>query len=235
MSLRHWWQEPPNPSLERAGLTLDTAKCAAAFEAARRKPQFWAAVQRGKMPEPWQIFSGLVFVWWSRSWADLEPDQRVRLLVETTSPYFVPPIGYSYFPEDSPSGSSAAAWLPAPLPPNDDCVAAVEFVRLCRRMESAGFLVGGVNNLSAQAVRYALSAIERQPRSFRQADLVGTVLERETPTGAAVAAEVKVLGHVRRGKRWECERHFRFESIMGQFERQDAGGGEADFVRRFRL
>jgi len=235
----HWWLAPGVSALARAGLSLDEAKAAAWFEAARRHPDMAKGVRAGRPVDGWQIASGLVWAWSSESWASLHGDQRARLLASVRSPFFLPPSGYSFFPEDSLAAQQQAAWVPLAAPDTDDCDAAVEYVRRVRALERAGFVVGAVNNQSAQTVRYAASAITAGERSFPAADLVVQVAtaERETANGVRVAsrAEVRVLGRFRRARGWRMERSFRFETVMASLALWDLRGVQSDFICRLRL
>ena len=240
VSWAHWWTEPRTLAMPRAGLTIDQAKAACIFEGLRRRPEVARAVAARKLPEGWQVLTGLAWAWWSESWADLHTDQQARLLNEMRRPCYLPPIGYSVFPQDDAEAQRRASYEPLVLPPEDDCDGAVAFVAKCRRLQAAGFAVGAVDCKTSQAIRYAAAALTDQPRTVRAADLVVRTCHahRETPTGARHAAqsEVEVLGHVRAGDGWRAECHFDWVSIVREFEAVDAGhGGKLNFIPRLRL
>ena len=236
---RWWWLEADAPCHRRAGLSLDEAKCAAAFEAMRRRPEMIDAVSNKRLPDGWQIFTGLVWGWWTESWADLHLDQQARLLVETRNPLFVPPVGFTFFPVDSTEDRIRSAWTALSLPPDDDCDAAVDFVRRCRKLQAAGCLLGAAANLTRMQARYAGLAIDATARSVRARDVVAASIVRHVmhPDGAEVQsqARVRLLGHVQHGDGWEAEREFRFEGIMAQLEKHDRRGRPSDFMSRIRL
>lgn len=232
---RHWWLEDGRPGLKNGGLSLDEGKCAAAYEATRRREEVRAAALRGRLPAGWQVFSGLAWSWWSESWADLHTDQQARLLAETRSPLYCPPLGYSYFPMDSLAHQLAAVVKLLPLPPDDDCQAAVAFVQRCRRLETAGMRLCATWNDTRQAARLAGMALASQARTFRARDLAVASVVRDHADGQTVQARVTVLGHVRYAQRWDAERVFRFDGIMEQLARFDERRTASDFVGRIRL
>lgn len=221
--LRWWWRE--TGGLRRAGLDLDQAKCAATFEATRRRSEVQAAVQARQLRRDWQIFSGLVWGWASRCWDDLTTAEQARLLQETLSPLFKPPVGYSFFSRDSSARQQATAWTSLPVPANDDCQAAVEYVQRCRRYEDAGCLVGAVLNTSHVAARSAGMALEALPRSVSAWDVRATVLHRETSQGAQVLAQVHLPARAR----------FCFDRIMLELEAFDERGTTSPFMLAIRL
>ena len=202
VSWRHWWQEPPAAALARAGLSLDASKAALCFEGYRRRD----ALHARRLPEGWQTFTGLAWAWQTESWADLHSDQQARLLAEIRKPTFTAPAGYTTFPEDTRDAQRAAALTLLQLPADDDCDAAVQFVRRARTLERAGLTLAAVDTRTRQATRYAADALAARPLTVRVEDL-----------GAPVTKK------------------FRFVAITAQFEAFDTKGTPSDFVARLRL
>lgn len=226
LNLSHWWLGSP---LQRSGLTLLQAKTAGLFEGVRR------TIARREFSQDWQVFTGLVFGLIERTWPELSDSEQARLISESASPLYVPPAGYCWFPEEACPERDRAAWVPLHLPEDEDCLAAVDFVRRCRQLQDAGMLLGAVNNLARANVRYAAFVIERQPRSVRAADIQATVIEKECERHSDTAARVTVRGHVFRRGRWVPERHFHFDSVMKQLAEYDDYRRPSDFLERIRL
>ncbi len=170
---QHWWTTHRK---KREEMTIDAEKAALIYEGFRRRPEVQQAWLEGNDligANGWQPFVGFAVMHLPKSWAELHEITQVTLLEEIHSPLFVPPRGYSTFPDkSSPEQCREAAMQVLRLPPPDDPELAQAFVKHARRFVDAGFLIVAVDNKTGQGVRYAAEAIQRLQRSFRKADMV---------------------------------------------------------------
>ena len=177
---QHWWAEKNEFSnrgqVGQRKLSIDEEKAALIYEAMRRRPEVQKAWLDGKFgigANGWQAFVGFVVHHLPQSWVELNQTTQCTLVRTIGSPWFVPPKGYSTFPDNSlPEKCRMAAMNVLHLPTSDDAVAARAFVKHARKFEDAGFLIVAVDNKTKQSVRYASQAMESLQRSFRKADLV---------------------------------------------------------------
>jgi hypothetical protein len=169
---QHWWKQ----QMSERTMSIDEEKAALIYEAMRRRSEIQKAWVEGRFlfgDNGWQDFTCWVVRNLPRSWPELG-DLAQRSIIETMqSPWFIPPAGYSTFPDkSSPEKCKEAAIQPLRLPePGDDPAAAVAFVEHARKFVDAGFEIFAVDNKTNQGVRYACDAIAAMPRSFRKADM----------------------------------------------------------------
>jgi hypothetical protein len=175
---QHWWKQQPwqEQFSNSAKTSIDVQKAAMIYEAMRRRPEVQQAWVEGKFlfgDNGWQYFTGWVVMNLPRSWPELDELTRRSVIEAMQSPWFVPPRGYSTFPDKSvPEKCKEAAIQPLRLPePGEDPAAAMAFVEHARKFVDAGFEIFAVDNKTNQSVRYACDAIEAMPRSFRKADM----------------------------------------------------------------
>ena len=175
----HWWAEPAfkerAKKLMYAGMSIEKAKAALWYEAARRRPEVQQAWLKGEFSltaNGWQQFTGLVKLNLPLPWPELDCETMTGLVRASYSPLAVPPAGYSIFPETHRSEQQRVSMHVLRLPiENNDGAGAKGFVELARRFEDAGFLILAVDKKSNQAVRYAFEAIQKLPPTFRKADV----------------------------------------------------------------
>ena len=180
---QHWWGNGHifQPRTAKDGtfqrkIAVDEAKAALIYEAMRRRPevrQAWVEGKFGIGADGWQNFVGFVVMNLPKSWVELEEVTRRTLLKTVLSPFFIPPRGYSTFPDKSaPEKCRQAAMCIFRVPPSDDAGLAVAFVKCARKLADAGFLIVAVDNKTKQSIHYALQAIEVEPRSYRSNELL---------------------------------------------------------------
>ena len=195
---QHWWTEHLK---KRDGMTIDEEKAALIYEAMRRRPEVQQAWLEGKFlfgENGWQHFTGWVVWNLPRSWPELDDMAKGGIIKAMHSPWFIPPQGYSTFPENpehapeklkgnerklweaktkeqreaATKRCQQAAMQPLSLPKaSENSNAAKAFVEHAQKFVDAGFLIVAVDNKTKQGVRYACEAIEALRRSFRKADL----------------------------------------------------------------
>lgn len=158
-------------------MAMDEEKAALIYEAMRRHPEVqraWLKKQNLIGESGWQIFVGYVVIHLRQSWVELDEITRGAMRELIHSPWFVPPRGYSTFPDKSGSEKCRKAAMQVLRLPNpaESASAAQAFVTYAQKFVDAGFLIVAVDNKTKQGVRYAAEAIERLQRSFRKADLI---------------------------------------------------------------
>ena len=92
------------------------------------------------------------------------------------SPWFVPPMGYSTFPDKStPEQCEEVSVKLLRLPEKDDPAEAQAFVKYARHFADAGFIFLALDHRTNQSDAYTLRAFKKMlaklPHTFRKADL----------------------------------------------------------------
>lgn len=167
---QHWWTK----HLTARTMSIDEEKAALIYEAMRRRKEIQNAWVKGTLSvgDGCQDFTHWVIQNLPKSWVDLDEMTRNAIVKTMHLPWFVPPRGYSTFPDKFMRAECRkAAMQVLRLPSSDNQAAAQEFVRHAQKFADAGFEIVAVDNKTKQAVRYACKAIESLPRSVRKADL----------------------------------------------------------------
>jgi hypothetical protein len=172
---QHWWKQQPWRAqfANREQTPIDVQKAAMIYEGMRRRAEVQRAWSMGEaVPGHNENFTGIVIQHLLCSWVDLNEMVRRGIINSIQSPWFVPPAGYSTFPDkSSPEKCRQAAMqmlrLPAATANADE---AQKFVEYVRKFEDAGFVIAAVDNKTSQSIRYAFNAIKRLGRSLRKAD-----------------------------------------------------------------
>lgn len=237
---RHWWREDPALRLTTgAGLSPDTRKAACTFEGLRRREEVLISRKLGKLPAGWQIPTSLCFAWWELSWVELNEEQRAEFISAIRSPFYLPPVGFSFFPDDNQEVAKAHALQPLEVPDNEEADAAIEFVRHCRRLVAAGFTLAGVDTKTMKSIRRAAMALEDRPRTFRQADVRFELLEqlgkKPDRVSLSASASFRLEGFKLKDGRWTASKRLHFFAICEQFERLDNRRIPSEFVNALRV
>jgi hypothetical protein len=236
---RHWWREDPaRRVLRTGGFDPDTAKAAVTFEALRRRREILHAQSAGQTPSEWQTPSALAVAWLDQCWAELADDQQTQFRREIQSPFYLPPVGYSYFPDDL-EAAKTHALQGLEIPPADDVSKCLAFVAQCRRLQAAGFTVAALDTKTMKGLRVAAMALEDKPRTFRQADVRMTIARRQAQSkkqlSLAASASFALAGHTCINGRWIAARHLHFFAVCEQLERFDRRGVPSEFIDAIRV
>ena len=195
----HWWRK--KRGLTRAGMEIDEAKAAMIYEAMRRRPEVQQAWLEGKFmlrDNGWPNFVIFVVQNLPTPWIELDTMTKQTFIECIAGPWFVPPKGYSTFPETNKAEQRKAALQVLRLPATDDPDEALAFVKHARLFEDAGFLVMAVDNKTRQSVRCAGQAIEALSRSFRKADMKEVIVHK-LPRNISAADSEKMERKQRQG------------------------------------
>jgi hypothetical protein len=209
---QQWWGEGQVfKSYVKQGETgrkmqVQESKAAAIYEAYRRHPavqQVWIDGKFALKANGWQPFVGLVIGHLAKSWADLNKRTQQTFVDQTLSPFFLPPRGYSTFPDKSePADCEKVTLQIFRLPPRGNPGAAQHFVERLREFEEAGFVFAGIDHKSAQRDAYALRALKKRlkqlPVTYRKQDC-RTVVEHRVPDNTSVADKQTLDEKARQG------------------------------------
>lgn len=194
---QHWWTDQLKM---RDRISIDEEKAALIYEAMRRcseVQQAWLEGKFGTGANGWQNFVGFVVQNLPKSWIELDQITQHTLVKIIGLPWFIPPKGYSTFPENPEKaprklkGKERKFWEAETkerreaarkrcqeaaakilhIPASDDPASAQGFVKRARKFEDAGFVIVAMDNKTKQGIRYACEAIEALHRSVRKADL----------------------------------------------------------------
>ena len=167
---QHWWKGQLN---ERT-MSIAEEKAALIYEGLRRREEVQRAWLEHKGANGWQQFVVVVVQQLHQSWNELEPSMRTTLVHCIQSPHFIPPMGYSTFP-DKTSGrekQQRASFQILRVPEIDEPHAVKAFLRRARQFADTGFTLVAVDTKKSERVRYAFEAIAGLPQTYRKADLV---------------------------------------------------------------
>lgn len=202
-SSQHWWKQQPwkEQFTNSAKTSIDVQKAALIYEAMRRRQEVQQAWLDGKclfVVSGFQDFTVWVINNLPLSWPELDEITQGGIIQSMHSPWFIPPRGYSTFPENPErapgklKGEKRRQWeaetkerrkvaakrcqkaalqvlhLPEASESSDRLKA---FVEHAQKFLDAGFVIVAVDNKTKQGIRYACEAIEALPRSIRKADL----------------------------------------------------------------
>ena len=187
LKFTHWWKEKQRSQYKCCAMPLDEAKAAVIYEAMRRRPEVRRAWLDGKFLfhyNGWQTLTGFVVNHLPQPWPELSTMTRGGIVEAMLSPLFIPPKGYSNFPDNKAKQAEVSMHL-LRLPASDDPAEAQAFLRHARRWADAGFLIVALDKKQNQAVRAAFEAIAKLPPTFRSADLKPIMLHRLPPNVSA--------------------------------------------------
>lgn len=196
---QHWWGDGRIFRPYRKGgkiqrkMHVHEAKAALIYEAYRRRPEVQQAWLEGKLgckANGWQHFTAWVVQYLPLSWPelkDLHPIVTDGVIDTMLCPWFMPPLGYSTFPDKSmPEKCEEATIMKLPrLDERNDPVSAQNFVEYLKRFEDAGFIFVAIDHKSSQRDKYALNALRKLladlPPTFRKQDL-RTLVQHHLPS-----------------------------------------------------
>lgn len=217
----HWWNDEAHRNLSNGGESLESAKVAATYEGARRRPEVRAAFLAQLIPPAWQHFTGLVVAWFSSNWSQLFPDQQKRLFCAFHDPLYVPPAGMSTFPQRNPELASELAALPMES-------ARPDFCDYAGRLESAGYRIFAVDCKSRAAIVAACKRILRSEKTVRASDvrteLSAVVLDH--PNGHSFRVE---------GKSLRLSTRFHFYRLCSELAEADRKNIPSEFIESITL
>lgn len=183
---QHWWDDgkifrpyKKNNKIQRK-LAASHAKAALIYEALRRRKEVqdaWLQNESNQQVKDWQEFACMVIQHFPSCWQELDEMTRGRFVDLMQSPWFVPPLGYSTFPDKSRSEDCERVTLQKlpPLGEMDNSSKAQDFIQYLKRLEDAGFIFVAIDHKSSQRDAYALNALRRLlrclPPTVRKQDL----------------------------------------------------------------
>jgi hypothetical protein len=158
-------------------------KAALIYEAMRRRPEVHQAWLDGKFlfgSKDRQALTSWVVNYLPLSWQelkDLYPIAADGVIKAMLSPWFVPPTGYSTFPDKStPEQCEKITAKVLRLPEKNDPDQALAFLKRLRDFADAGFIISVIDHKTSQSDAYALRALKKTlaklPHTSRKADLL---------------------------------------------------------------
>ncbi len=212
---QHWWGDGKIfAKFEKDGkiqrrMHVHEMKAALIYEAVRRRREVHQAWLDGEFSfgaNGWQHFTGWVVNNLPLSWPelrDLHPIAAHGAIEAMLSPWFVPPMGYSTFPDKSmPEQCEEVSVKLLRLPEKDDPAEAQAFIKYARQFADAGFIFLALDHKTNQSDAYALRAFKkmlaRLPHTFRKADLQH-VIEIHLPEGTSEAEKQSLRKKERQG------------------------------------
>ena len=208
---QHWWGDGQilkryvkDGKIQRK-MQVDEAKAALIYEAMRRRQevqQTWVDGNFDIRPKGYQEFVGMTVQHLPCSWMMLDDMTKQTFVDAMQSPWFVPPLGYSTFPDKSTPGKCEAVAiqkLPG-LPKADD--PAPNYLEYLRRFEDAGFIFVAIDHKSRQRDKYALNALGKLladlPPTCRKADF-RTVIEHHLPPDVSLEERTPLTKKAKQG------------------------------------
>ncbi len=164
-------------------MSIDEEKAALIYEGLRRREEVQRAWLEHKGGNGWQQFVVVVVQQLHQSWEELEITTKQALRDCIHSPFFIPPIGYSTFP-DKTSGREKqrrASFQILRVPEIDEPHAVKAFVKRARQFADAGFTIVALDTKKHERVHYAFKEIQRLPQTYRRADLVHAAIANLPP------------------------------------------------------
>lgn len=208
---QHWWGDgrifrrfKKGGQIQRQ-MNVDEAKAALIYEAMRRHPdvqQAWINCDSASLTDGWQEFASLTANYLPYSWDMLEFITKETFLDLMHSPWFVPPKGYSTFPDKSKVLECEKATLQKIPQLPAASYSLKPFVDYLRRFEEAGFIFVAIDHKSRHRDSYAINALRKLlahlPPTCRKQD-IELHLEHHLPPGIFDAEKLTLEEKQRNG------------------------------------